>query len=96
MDFYGWQKKKQTEGVSPVDSALLFGHYSLEVSELEETVVEVVQVENTHQQEESGNENPGEEHGDIKPLQAEVTQAVWKMRGSRSFFSSTQIFLRYL
>lgn len=45
---------------SPVDSALLFGHQALEVSELEEALVEVMQVENAHQQEGSRNENPGE------------------------------------
>lgn len=65
----------QTEHVSPVDSALLFGHHSLEVGELEEADVEVVQVENTRQQEGSGDENPGEQHGDTKLLQAQVVQA---------------------
>ena len=62
----------KSRGVSPVDSALLFGHYSLEVSELEKAVVEVVQMENTHKQEGSGNENPGEQLGDRKLLQAQV------------------------
>lgn len=53
---------------SPVDSALLFSHHSLEVGEREEAVVEVVQVENTHQQEGRGNENPGEQHGEAERL----------------------------
>lgn len=61
---------------SPVDSALLFGHQSLEVSELEEALVEVMQVENAHQQEGSGNENPGEQHGQAELLQPEVIQSV--------------------
>lgn len=52
----------------PVDSALLFSHHSLEVGEREEAVVEVVQVENTHQQEGRGNENPGEQHGKAELL----------------------------
>ena len=67
--------RKQRERVSPVDRALLFGHYGLEVGELEEALVEVVQVENAHQQEGSRNENPCEQHGDIKPRQAQVVQA---------------------
>jgi len=50
-----FEPKKKKERVSPVDSALLFGHYSLEIGELEEAVMEVVQVENTHQQERCGN-----------------------------------------
>lgn len=60
---------------SPVDRALLFGHHSLEVRELEEAVVEVVQVENTHQQEGSRDENPGEQLGHRELLQAQVLQA---------------------
>lgn len=60
--------------VSPVDSALLFGHHGLEVSELEKAVMEVVQMENTHKQEGSGNENPGEQLGNRKPLQSQVLQ----------------------
>lgn len=69
------RSKKTRECVSPVDCALLFGHYSLEVGELEEAVVEVVQVENTHQQEGSRNANPGEQLSQFKLLQAHVRQA---------------------
>lgn len=64
--FLSSMKKKEnftdrsTGPASPVDSALLFGHQGLEVSELEEVLVEVMKVENAHQQEGSGNENPGE------------------------------------
>ena len=36
--------------------------------------MEVVQMENTHKQEGSGNENPGEQPGDRKLLQAQVHQ----------------------
>jgi len=37
--------------------------------------VEIVQVENAHQQEGGGNEHPGEQHAQRKPLQAQVLQA---------------------
>lgn len=69
--------------VSPIDSALLFGHHSLEVCELKEAVMEVVEVQNAHQQEGSGNENPGEKHGKAKLLQAEVIQAREKKQRNR-------------
>lgn len=62
--------------VSPVDSALLFGHQGLQVCELEEAFVEVMQVEYAHQEEGSGDEYPGEKHGQAKLLQPEVVQAV--------------------
>lgn len=55
-----WAKENKRR-VSPVYSALLFGHYSLEIGELEEAVVEVVQVKNTHQQEGSWDENLDEQ-----------------------------------
>lgn len=47
--------------------------------------MEIVQVENTHQQEGSGYENPGEQRGERKSLQAQVIQAadVEKIRGNR-------------
>lgn len=72
-----WSVSKSTalSRVSPVYRALLFGYYSLEVGELEEVVVEVVEVENTHKEEGSGDENPGEQHGDGETLQAQVLQA---------------------
>lgn len=57
--------------VSPVDSALFFSHYSLEVSELEKAVMEIVQVENTRQQEGRGNENPDEQLAQLELLQAQ-------------------------
>lgn len=62
--------------VSPVDSGLLFGHQGLEVCELEEALVEVMQVEDAHEQEGSRDEDPGEQHGQAKLLQPEVVQAV--------------------
>lgn len=67
---------RSTGHASPVDSALLFGHQGLEVGKLEEALVEVMQVENTHQQEGSGNENPGEQHSQAKRLQPEVIQSI--------------------
>lgn len=93
----GLVKRRQTERVSPVDSALLFGHYSLEVSELQEAVMEVVHVENTHQQEGCGNENPGEQHGDSKLLQAQILQAaqVENERKQKNMSIQLTSFLRY-
>lgn len=38
--------------------------------------MEVVEVEDAHQQEGGGNEDPGEEHGQAEGLQPEVVQAV--------------------
>lgn len=48
---------------SPVDGAFFFGYHGLQVGELQEGFVEIVQVEDTHQQEGSGNKDPGEQHG---------------------------------
>lgn len=76
--------RNQRGVVSPVDNALLFGHHSLEVGELEEMVVEVVQVKNTHQQEGGGNENPGEQLGHGKLLQAQVLQAAHIKKNSEN------------
>lgn len=71
----GLDTRQQTGSLSPVNSALLFGYHGLEVGELKEAVVEVVQVENTHQQEGRGYENPGEKQGKTELLQAEVVEA---------------------
>lgn len=87
--------------VSPVDSGLLFGHQGLQVCELEETLVEVVQVEYAHQQEGSRDEYPGEQHGQAKLLQPEVVQAVnmenkresevkWEVRGAEGMMGKTR------
>lgn len=67
--------KRSAGGVSPVDRALLFGHHSLKIGELQEAVVEVVKVKNAHQQEGGGNENPGEQQRQAELLQAQVVQA---------------------
>lgn len=61
--------------LSPVNRALLFSHDSLQVGELQKAVMEVVQVENTHQQERGGDEDPGEKLGHSKLLQSQVLQA---------------------
>lgn len=66
--------------VSPVDRALLFGYDGLQVGELEEAVVEVVQMENTHEQEGSWDENPGEEFGHGELLKPEVLKAARRDR----------------
>lgn len=80
-----WMERKESaERVSPVDRALLFGHHGLKVGELEEAVMEVVKVKNTHQQEGGGNENPGEEHFQAELLQAQVVQAAGVGEGRRS------------
>lgn len=68
-------ERKQATRASPVDRALLFSHDSLEVGELQEAVVEVVQVENAHKQEGSGNANPREQHAQRELLYAQVLQA---------------------
>lgn len=68
-------RKRSSEGVSPVDGTLLFGHHGLKVGELQEAVVEVVKVKNAHQQEGGGDENPGEQQRQAKSLQAQVVQA---------------------
>lgn len=74
----------QSQGrVSPVDRALLFGDHGLEIGELEEAVVEVVQVQDAHQQEGGGDEDPGEQHGQAKGLQAQVVQAAQAKKGER-------------
>lgn len=68
---------KKAACVSPVDSALFFSHYSLEVSELEKAVMEIVQVENTRQQEGRGNENPDEQLAQLELLQAQGFQTAF-------------------
>lgn len=45
------KKTKRKGHFSPVDNALIFGHHSLEIGELEKAVMEIVQVEDTHKQE---------------------------------------------
>ena len=45
--------------------------------------MEKVQVEHTHQQEGSGNENPGEQHGAFK-LQTQVLQAAQMKKKKRN------------
>lgn len=74
---------KSTERVPPVDRALLFGDHGLKIGELEEAVVEVVQVQDAHQQEGGGDEDPGEQHGQAKGLQAQVVQAAQAKKGER-------------
>ena len=69
------EKTKRKGHFSPVDNALIFGHHSLEIGELEKAVMEIVQVEDTHKQEGWGNENPGKKHCKTELLQAEVNQA---------------------
>lgn len=61
--------------ISPVNGALLFSYYSLEIRQLEEMIMEIVQVKNADQQEGGGDENPGEQHGHGELLQAQVLQA---------------------
>lgn len=45
--------------------------------------MEVVQVKDTHQQEGGGDEDPGEQHGQAKGLQAQVVQSVQVKKGER-------------
>lgn len=74
-NFWDWGFVLNHSNISPVNGALLFSYYSLEISELEEMIMEVVQVENADQQEGGGNENPGEQLGHRELLQAQVLQA---------------------
>lgn len=61
--------------LSPVNSALLLGHHSLQVSELQEAIMEVVEVQDAHQEEAGGDEDPREELSHGEPLQAEALQS---------------------
>lgn len=60
---------------SPVDAAVLFGDDGLEVGELQEALVEVVQVQDGHQQKGGGDEDPREQVCRLKLLQPKVLES---------------------
>ena len=57
---------------SPIDSAVLLAGDGLQVSELQESVVEVVQVQDADQEEGRGDENAREQLNHPDLLQAKV------------------------
>ena len=61
---------------SPIDSAVLLAGDGLQVGELQESVVEVVQVQNADQEEGGGDEDAREQLGHRELLQAKVLQPV--------------------
>ena len=61
---------------SPIDSAVLLAGDGLQVGELQESVVEVVQVQDADQEEGGGDEDAREQLGHRELLQAKVLQPV--------------------
>lgn len=62
----------------PGDGALLFVGHSLDVGELQKALVEIVQMQDTHQQEPRGNEDSSKESRNRELLQPEILQPAQK------------------